>query len=134
MLDPIHLRIRRTREQAGYSQTRMAEELGVGRTTYISFETGRSRLFNPLVDKMAACLGVSPEELLFGRLPDAELLRDQTRLDEWKRAVTEDYENRLKELQDQLEALRKANALQETALRALSSSNEYLLGQLRKDD
>ena len=133
MTDLIHTRIRQAREQAGFSQAGMADELGVGRTTYISFESGRTKLFHPLVDKMAARLDISPEELLFGRQPDEELLRDQASLDEWKRAVVDDYERRLEALQQKLDAAEKALALQETALRSLSASNDFLLGQLRKE-
>ena len=99
MTDLIHTRIRQAREQAGFSQTGMADELGVGRTTYISFESGRN----------------------------------QASLDEWKRAVVDDYERRLEALQQKMDAAEKALALQETALRSLSASNDFLLGQLRKE-
>ena len=133
-LDTVHIRIRQAREKAGFSQTEMAEELGVGRTSYIAFENGRTRLFNPIAGKMAARLGLSPEELIFGRRPDEGLLRDQTALEEWKRATVEDYEQRLSILQEKLDAANKIISYQDANIRTLSESNHYLISQLRKNE
>ena len=132
--DVIHNRIRRAREQAGFSQTEMAEELGVGRTSYVAFESGRVRLFHRTVGKMAERLGISPEELLFGPRPDEGLLRDQTALDEWKRATVEEYEQRLAILQDKLDAKNQIIETQQTTIRSLNESNQYLISQLRKNE
>ena len=134
LLDTVHTHIRQAREKAGFSQTEMAEELGVGRTSYIAFENGRTRMFNPIAGKMATRLGISLEELLFGRRPDEELLRDQTALDAWKRATVEDYEQRLAILQDKLDAANRIISYQDANIRTLSESNQYLISQLRKNE
>ena len=134
MLDELHTRIRRAREQAGLSQTEMAEELGVGRTTYINFESGRTRLFNPLLESMAQRLGISVEELLYGPRPDEQLLRSNEELQRWRSSVVSDLEQRNSALQERLEAADKVIDAQGTTIRTLSDSNQYLMEQLRKDD
>lgn len=133
MLDELHTRIRRSREQAGLSQSEMAEELGVGRTTYINFETGRTRLFNPLLDSMAERLGISVDELLFGPRPDGQLLRDNAELQRWRNSASE-LEQQKNTLQERLEAAGKVIDAQGTTIRTLSDSNQYLMEQLRKED
>ena len=122
------------REKAGFSQTEMAEELGVGRTSYIAFESGRTRLFNPIAGKMAERLGLSPEELLFGRRPDEDLLRDQAALDAWKQATIDDYEQRIAALQDKLDSVNKIVSYQDAHIRSLTDANQYLISQLRKNE
>ena len=112
----------------------MAEELGVGRTTYISFETGRTKLYNKLVTKMADRLGFAPEELLYGQRPDEALLRDQASIDDWKRSLVNDYEQRIAILQDKLDAANKIISYQDANIQTLTQSNQYLLEQLRKND
>ena len=77
MLDTLHNRIREARKNTGLSQKKMAEQIGVGRNSYINFERGRTKLFNRCLYRMAEFLGVPEEELLFGRQPDEALLRDQ---------------------------------------------------------
>lgn len=134
LLDTVHTHIRQAREKAGFSQTEMAEELGVGRTSYIAFESGRTRLFNPIAGKMAERLGLTTEELLFGRRPDEGLLRDQESLDAWKRATIEDYEQRLAILQDKLDAADRIISYQDANIRTLTESNQYLISQLRKNE
>ena len=134
VLDSVHIPIRQAREQAGFSQTEMAEELGVGRTTYIAFETGRTKLYNRLVDKMSDRLGITPEELLFGRRPDEVLLRDQASLDEWKRNLVDDFERKLAVVNERLEAANKIISYQDANIRTLTETNQYLLEQLRKND
>ena len=132
--DRIHTQIRQARERAGFSQAEMAEELGVGRTTYIAFEVGRTRRFHPLATKMAARLGISEEELLFGHPADDRLLRDKMALDEWKQATVSSYEQQISTLMDKLAAADKLISLLEAQQRTLTESNQYLLSQLRKND
>lgn len=133
-LDTVHTNIRRARENAGFSQTEMAEELGVGRTSYIAFESGRTRLIHPIAGKMAERLGLTREELLFGRRPDEELLLDQAALEEWKRSTVEQYEQRLVALQEKLDAANRIISYQDTNIRTLSDSCQYLISQLRKNE
>ena len=132
-LDSVHIPIRQAREQAGFSQTEMAEELDVGRTTYIAFETGRTKLYNRLVGKMSDRLGITPEELLFGRRPDEALLRDQSSLEEWKQSIVEDFERQLAALNEKLEAANKIISYQDANIRTLTQTNQDLLEQLRKE-
>lgn len=130
ILDTEHILIRQAREKAGFSQTEMAEELGVGRTSYIAFETGRTKLYNKLVGKMSALLGIPPEELLFGRRPDETLFYDPSAMDEWRQGIVEDYERRLTRLQEQLDSANRIIACQDAHIQTLNRSNQYLLEQV----
>ncbi len=37
----------------------MADELGIGRTTYVNFETGKTRLYCKTLEKLASYFNVS---------------------------------------------------------------------------
>ena len=134
MLDELHTRIRQAREQAGLSQEKMAEELGVGRTTYVNFETGRSRLFSPLMEGMAARLGKSVEEILFGERPDDRLLRDKAALEEWRSSLVAEYESRLSALQEKVDALARVIDAQDTTIRTLKDAKQFLMTQVRTEE
>lgn len=132
--DLFHKNVRQAREQAGLTQAEMAEELGVGRTTYIAFEVGRTRLFNRLVDKMAARLGKSPEALLYGDAYEDAMLREEGSAEEWRRAVVDDYEQRLSDLKEQLDSAQRLIESQSATIRTLNESLEYMVGQLRRNE
>ena len=112
----------------------MAEDLGVGRTTYVNFETGRSRLFNPLLEGMAERLGKSVEEILFGERPDEQLLRDKAALEEWRHNLVSEYEGRISALQEHLKAAKQVIEAQGTTIRTLTDANQFLMTQFRKED
>lgn len=57
------------RADAGWSQQRLADELGVSRQTVISIEKGRFDPSLPLAFRLAAIFGCRIEEIFF---PDAE--------------------------------------------------------------
>lgn len=134
MLDKLHTRIRQAREKSGLSQEKMAEELGVGRTTYVNFETGRSRLLNPLLESMATLLGTTTEELLFGPRPDPQLLLDTAAREEWRSSLVAEYEKRYTAMEEQLKAANQVIDAQETTIRTLTNTNQFLMKQLRKED
>ena len=131
MLDSLHINLRRAREKAGFSQTEMAEELGVGRTTYINFETGRTRLYNPMLDKMAGKFGMDVETLIFGERP--ENLEDPGVIAEMRSSLIAEYEEQLAKKEESLAAAQKVIDAQETTIRTLSDSNAFLMSQLRKE-
>ena len=131
-LDVIHTRIREAREKTGLSQEAMAAQIGVGRTTYINFETGRTKLYCRSLLRMAKFLDIPEEELLFGPRPDEGLLRDQLTLDNWKKQVVDDYENRLAALREQLDAADKEIVEKDKTLDSLRNTNKFLLEELGK--
>ena len=62
--DFFHSNLRRARESAGLSQAELAEEIGVARTTIVSLESGKTRLFNKNLQRIAGHLRLPVEELL----------------------------------------------------------------------
>lgn len=130
--DKLHTNIRRFRENSGFSQTSMADELGVGRTTYINFETGKTRIFCKTLEKLASYFGVSEEDILYGSRDD-ELLNDSA-AEEEKRAIIKEYENRLSVIVEKLEAAERVIKTNERAIKTLSETNNFLLSQLHKND
>ena len=130
--DFFHTNLRRARERAGLSQAELAEELGVARTTVVSLESGKTRLFNKTLPLIAARLGVSVEELLCGERADV-LLMDEPSRAERERALVADYEGRLALLQDKLDAAARLNDALQANVDSLTRSNQYLLEQLRKE-
>ena len=97
----MHANIRRFREDNGYSQTSMADELGIGRTTYINFETGKTRLFCKTLEKLAGHFKVTEEDILFSK-EDEELL--QSSVENEKKLIVQEYEARLSAMNEKLEA------------------------------
>lgn len=132
--DKLHLNIRRFREQNGFSQSSMADELGIGRTTYINFETGKTRLYCKTLEKLARYFGVTEEEILRNGEEDG-LLEDAAKSSEKeKQAIIREYEDRLSALSEKLEAAKKILESNERTIRTLSETNEFLLSQLHKND
>jgi len=130
--DFFHHNLRRAREQAGLSQAKLADEIGIGRTTYVALEAGRTRLYSKHVDKIAARLGLTPEELLCGT-SEEHMLRDQISIEEWKKSVVDNYERHINELQEKLDAAHKLNDALQGSVNSLTESQRYLLSQLRKE-
>ena len=110
----------------------MADELGIGRTTYINFETGKTRLFCKTLEKLARYFGVREEEILNG---EDETLRDGAlALEEEKRSIIKEYEDRLAAMAEKLEAANRIIQANERTIRTLSDTNNFLLSQLHKND
>lgn len=130
--DFFHTNIRHAREQAGLSQAELADEIGVGRTTIVSLESGKTQLFNKNIPKISARLGLSLEDYLCGE-GVAELLMDQASRAERERALIAEYERRVKDLQDRLDDARRLNDTLQANVGSLTQSNQYLLQQLRKE-
>lgn len=61
-------RLRALRERAGYSQEEVAKMLGVGRTTYLKYETGENRPTRKL-NELARLFNVSTDYLLGNEPP-----------------------------------------------------------------
>ena len=132
MLDVLHTRIRDAREKAGLTQEEMADRIGIGRTTYINFENGQTNLFSKNLHKMVAVLGVSEEELLFGPRPDQGLLDEISGWEVRKQQFIDDYENRLAELREQLEAARREIDQRDKTIATLCDINKHLLDETSK--
>ena len=132
LYDFFHTNIRQARERAGLSQEELAEGIGVGRTTIVSLETGKTRLFNKNIPKVAGQLGITVEELICGMPADA-LLQDQMSWAEREHALTTEYEQRIQALQDKLDDARRLNKALQDNVDSLTTSHNYLLEQLRKD-
>ena len=110
----------------------MADELGIGRTTYINFETGKTRLFCKTLEKLAQFFGVTEEDILTGKPEEDDLL--QASLTDEKKLIIQEYENRIAALNEKLEAAEKIIAANERTIRTLTDTNNFLFSQLHKND
>lgn len=132
--DKLHLNIRRFREQNGFSQSSMADELGIGRTTYVNFETGKTRLYCKTLEKLARYFGVTEEEILSGG-NDEDLLKESARsAEEQRQAIIAEYESRLAAMSEKLESARELVKVHERTIRTLTETNAFLISQLHKND
>ena len=128
----FHNNIRKAREEAGLSQTELAESIGVVRSTINDLECGRTNLFNKNIPVIADRLGISVEQMLCGAPPE-QLLEDPFTRTERENALREEFEQRIASLQEQLDTEKRiADNLQKN-LDSLNQSHSFLLDQLRKE-
>ena len=83
-VDKTHINIRRIREHAGLSQAAIADELGIGRTTYINFETGKTNLYCKTLKKFASHFKMKEADIVASDREDG-LLEDKHNFDEQKK-------------------------------------------------
>ena len=135
--DKAHDNIRRIRKSLGLSQAAMAEELGIGRTAYINFETGRTLLYSRNLVKFSAYTGISESSIIcseFREDSEGSLLRDEGGEQLRMKAVREDYEKRSAELQEKLAEVDASLKHQIQVSESLIKTNEFLMGRLDKND
>ena len=135
--DQAHDNIRRIRKSLGLSQAAMAEELGIGRTAYINFETGRTLLYSRNLVKFSAYTGISESSIIcseFREDSEGSLLRDEGGEQLRMKAVREDYEKRIAELQEKLAEVDASLKHQIQVSESLIKTNEFLMGRLDKND
>ena len=135
--DKAHDNIRRIRKSLGLSQAAMAEELGIGRTAYINFETGRTLLYSRNLVKFSAYTGISESSIIcseFREDSEGSLLRDEGGEQLRMKAVREDYEKRIAELQEKLAEVDASLKHQIQVSESRIKTNEFLMGRLDKND
>ena len=69
---PIGPRIRRLREERGWSLTELAERAGISRSYLYQIERGESTPTQEKIDQLAKALGALPSEL-FGEAPSIDI-------------------------------------------------------------
>lgn len=79
----LHTRIRRAREEMGYTREKFAEKLDVSVSYLAELERGRTGISVKMLIKVCDLLGLSADYVLFGteRSADAQLLDKIHRLD-----------------------------------------------------
>ena len=115
----------------------MAEELGIGRTAYINFETGRTLLYSRNLVNFSAYTGISESSIIcseFREDSEGSLLRDEGGEQLRMKAVREDYEKRIAELQEKLAEVDASLKHQIQVSESLIKTNEFLMGRLDKND
>lgn len=130
--DKAHTNIRKFREKAGLTQAMMAEELGIGRTTYINFETGRVNIFGKTLTLFARYFSVSEEEVIAAGVSDGEL-RERESFEDEKKAIIEDYENRLSVLREKIGTMDRIIKAHELTIKTLTDTNSYLMSRLKDE-
>lgn len=71
----MHTRIRKAREEMGYTREQFAEKLDVSVSYLAELERGRTGISVKLLTKVCGILGLSADYVLFGHQRDGETLR-----------------------------------------------------------
>jgi len=71
----LHTRIRKARENMGYTRERFAEKLDVSVSYLAELERGRTGISVKMLIKVCHVLGLSADYVLFGTERDADALR-----------------------------------------------------------
>ena len=132
--EEILSRIKALREERGLSQSQLADELGIGRTTYLNFETGKTRLFSKNLVALAEYFQLSEEEILCGEKPSEAVLRDVEDFEEKRLALITEYEARLSDLNTKLQQAQQTIEENKQIIQSLTQTNQFLLSRLNKND
>lgn len=132
--ESIHTRIRQKREALGFTEAQMADELGICRCAYINFELGKTKLFSKTLTRFANYLGVSEEEFLFDTDADAGFLRSGKNWETEKKALVNDYENRLARKNDTIRDLSKELTFCKDLIQTLQTNNDFILSHIGRSD
>ena len=96
----ITLNLQLLRLRRGLTQDNVAEAAGITRVAYSHLETGKVKILNRKISRIAEILGVSLEELLLGYQPEPDA---SGRLHELSAGYDEKYRNTLREFDNRLE-------------------------------
>lgn len=132
--EEILSRIKALREERGLSQSQLADELGIGRTTYLNFETGKTRLFSKNLVALAEYFQLSEEEILCGEKPSEAVLRDVEDFEEKRLTLITEYEARLSDLNTKLQQAQQTIEDNKQIIQSLTQTNQFLLSRLNKND
>lgn len=127
-------RIKNLRESKGLSQREIADELGIGRTTYLNFEKGKTKLYSKNLTSLARYFDVSEEYLLFGEAINSDLLHDVEDFENKRLALINEYEDRLNTLNEKLSEANKTIEENKQIIQSLTKTNQFLLSRLNKND
>lgn len=101
----------------GFTKKAVAEAIGLSKVSFHALENGPTRLLNENIYKIAAFLGISPEELILGYKPDPE---SAGRL----AVMNMEYGAKSKMLKEGYEEKLEAGERENSALRALVDSQK----------
>lgn len=131
--ESIHTRIRQKREELGFTEAQMAEELGICRCAYINFELGKTKLFSKTLSLFAGYLDMSEEEFLIGSDTGSDLLRSGKDWKEERKSLIDDYENRLAKKNEDIRKLNSELEFCKNLVHTLRTNNEFILSHIDKN-
>ncbi|WP_433627454.1 helix-turn-helix domain-containing protein [Chryseobacterium cucumeris] len=119
----IGSKIRRLRENKGFSQEEMAERLQISRSAYSRIKNGETNSWVNHIEKLSNELEIKPEELFIGadsliqnNQDNDSVIQNNTNNDthitinQLSEKVIELYEERIRELKEQLEFWKAKNS------------------------
>lgn len=119
----IGSKIRRLRETKGFSQEEMAERLQISHSAYSRIETGETNSWVNHIEKLSKELDIKPEELFIGadsliqnNQDTDSVIQNNTNNDthitinQLSEKVIEMYEERIRELKEQVEFWKTKNS------------------------
>jgi len=108
--ETIRSGIIKIRTDLGYSQQRMADELGMSRSTYVNIEKGLTHFVNENLHRIAALGDISTEELVLGYKPVsqeelASVKQENERYVNGRDSVVRGYKEEISSLKDRVSDL-----------------------------
>lgn len=122
------------------SQDELAAAIGMCRNTVVNLENAKNKNLNiDTLEKVSQFFGRTEEYLLFGHDPvDESILLRQSdfkeRLEEQRRRIVDEYENKIAELQKELESVKTVNAAYLDHIRTLKQINSRNNGEQTEND
>lgn len=110
-MDKFHLNIQNVRMKLDLSQEVIADKMGIDRTTFNRFETGKTELFSKNMRKFAEVVEMSEEEILLGDNPSGYLREGS-------------LEERMQELSDKIDFITVQLDRISAAIQKLSGKHE----------
>lgn len=122
-MDDLNVNLCKLRNELGFTQQQMADELGMSRIAYIRLERGITRIINKHIAKAAKLGKMSIEKLVLGYDPNPEpvlALRDERKRNSAKEEMLKNkYESALAEKDKEILRLKETIAGQNDLINSL---------------
>jgi len=118
--------LERLRELNGLKKSEVAKAVGITRNTYLNLISGNTKVINENLPSLARLYKISLEELLLGYKPinrEEQMLRESAQHEEKRRALIDDYEQKLSTARDKIDNLNEIIDVQRRNIRALEALN-----------
>lgn len=130
--EEIRRNIRKIREKMNLTQQKMSEMMKVSRTAYRNLETGNTAIFGRTFSRFLKASGKDFEDIIFQDSTPGNILNDRPDINEIRKQIVADYEERLSEKNEQISQRDRLIEEKNTTINSLTRSNDILLQLIGK--